>query len=87
MTKEKIVKLVEGKEKLQHITVELVEFDPVTYRNDPADEPVYQTKVCNDIRGYQVNGDLFAVSFKDDSSFIIPMTRIRSILVEFTDKE
>lgn len=87
MTKEKIVKLVEGKEKIQNITIQFEEFDPATYHNDPMDPPIYDEKVCEDIRGYQVNGDLFAVSFKDDSSFIVPMRRIRSILVTFTDKE
>lgn len=84
MTKEKIVKIVEGKEKIQNL---VITFDEYQYEDDFDAEPKFQIREANDIRGYQVNGDLLAVSFKDDSSFILPMRRIRSIEVNFTEKE
>ena len=79
----KMVEKVEGKEKLQNITIRV---------NDAAydfvrEEFVNDIITFEDIAGYQVNGDLVGITKKDGGNIVIPMRRIDRIETFFVDKE
>lgn len=79
----KMVEKVEGKEKLQNITIRV---------NDAAydfvnEEFINDSITFEDIAGYQVNGDLVGITKKDGGNIVIPMRRIDRIETFFVDKE
>lgn len=85
MAKNNVVKIEEGKEKIQNL---FIQFDEIEY-NERNAGGLYEfpTAQYNDIAGYQVNGDLLGITKKDGGNIVIPMRRIRSIETSFINKE
>lgn len=83
MAKNNVVKIEEGKEKIQNI---LISFEDMIYDVEK-DEYTSESITYNDIAGYQVNGDLIGITKKDGGNIVIPMRRIRSIETSFVNKD
>lgn len=83
MAKNNVVKIEDGKEKIQNLAVIYDEYD---YR-EGADGLNLMTDEFKDIAGYQVNGDLIGITKKDGGNIVIPMRRIRYIETSFVNKD